>query len=125
MRAMMIGWLSSAILTASSMVRTFPLVSSGVGKGRMPLGGERYSRGSCCMDGAEAPGMAPVPGGGASGPVGAVIVNGGAGSVVAGGEGCPGDVAGGEGGVGKGGLPGKGGVPGSGGVPPGRGDVPG
>ena len=73
------------------------------------------------MDGAEAPGMAPVPGGGVSGPVGAVIVIGGAGTAVAGSEGCAGVVVGGEGGVGNGGLAGKGGVPGTGGVPPGRG----
>src|SRR5882724_6748412 len=98
MRAMMIGWLSREILTASSMVSTLPLVSSGVGKGRMPLGAGRYSRGSCCI---VAPGMAPVPGGGASGPVGAVMVKGGAGTPGTG-TCVPGAViGGGDGGAGR------------------------
>ena len=66
--------------------------------------------------------MAPVPGGGMSGPVGAVIVMGGAGTL---GTGIcvPGAViGGGDGGTGSDGCEGNCGVPLIGGVPPGSGD---
>src|SRR5512132_3016891 len=104
MRAMMRGWLSKAILTESSMVSTLPLVSSGVGNGRIPLGAGRYSRGSCCIV-AGAPGMAPVPGGGWSGPVDGEMVRGGTGTLGPG-TGVPGAVDGrgdwgGDGGAGR------------------------
>src|SRR6266478_8936515 len=99
MRAMMIGWLSREILTASSMVSTVPLVSSGVGNGRIPLGAGRYSRGSCCIV-AGAPGIAPVPGGGWSGPVDGVMVMGGTGTPGTG-TCVPGAVIGGDGGAGR------------------------
>src|SRR5258705_12347532 len=100
MRAMMSGWLSREILTASSMVSTLPLVSSGVGNGRMPLGAGRYSRGSCCIV-AGAPGIAPVPGGGWSGPWDGVMVRGDTGTLGPG-TGVPGAVdGGGDGGAGR------------------------
>jgi hypothetical protein len=100
MRAMMSGWLSSEILTASSIVRILPFVSSGVGKGRMPFGAGRYSRGSCCIV-AGAPGMAPVPGGGWSGPVDGEMVMGGTGTLGMG-VWVPGAVVGGgDGGAGR------------------------
>src|SRR5260370_3051386 len=74
MRARISGWLSSAILMESSRVRTLPLVSSGVGKARIPEGAVRYSRGSCCSVVAGCPVRVPVPAAGASGFGGAVSV---------------------------------------------------
>ncbi len=95
MRARMSGWLSSEILTASSSSSSFPLSSSGVGKGRMPEGVGSISRmGTCCVGGR--PGMDPVPDGGLVASPGGVIVRGGC---VTGGPGMPGPGAGGAPGV--------------------------
>jgi hypothetical protein len=126
MRAKISGWLSSEILMASSIVRTLPLVSSGVGKARIPEGAVRYSRGSCCsVVVGVCGGRAPVSGAGASGFGGAVIVMDGAWDGAWDGT-CPGTAGGAVGVPGAGGnsgLAGKGGVPDTGGVPPGRGVV--
>src|SRR5712691_7302988 len=124
MRARINGWLSSAILMESSRVRTLPLVSSGVGKARIPEGAVRYSRGSCCSVVAGCPVRVPVPGAGASGFGGAVSVMDGASDGAWDGA-CPGavgDTGGAPGAGGSSGLAGRGGVPDIGGVPPGRGD---
>src|SRR5215470_4482868 len=123
MRARISGWLSSAILMESSMVRTLPLVSSGVGKARIPEGAVRYSRGSCWSVVAGCPVKVPVPGTGASGFGGAVSVMDGAPDGAWDGA-CPGtagDTDGAPGAGGSSGLAGRGGVPDMGGVPPGRG----